>query len=135
MATRIAVSAQNAACDGIVDLLDAGSGAGTIKVYSGSQPATPGTAPTGTLLATFTCADPAFGAASTGVATLAGTPLSTTGAATGTAGWFRAADSAGNAVFDGSVGTSGAQLNLNSLSITTGGTVQITSGTATIPAS
>lgn len=133
MASRLSTGSQNAACDAIVDRLDAGAAAGTIKVYSGSQPTTANDAATGTLLATFTLGDPAFGSAAAGVASLLGVPLSATAVATGTAGWFRAADSDGNTVFDGSVGTSGAQLNLNSLSITSGGTVQITSGTATMP--
>lgn len=134
MPFTISTAARNAVADTLVDLLDAGAGAGTIKIYTGSQPAGPGTAPTGTLLATFTLSDPAFGSASTGVATL-GSVSSVSAVATGTAGWFRAADSDGTAVFDGTVGTSGAQLNLNTTSIVSGGTVSITSGTVTAPAS
>ena len=79
MATRLPTAARNAACDAVVDLLDAGAGAGTIKIYTGSQPASANDAASGTLLATITLSDPAFGAASTGVATMAGTPLSGTG--------------------------------------------------------
>jgi hypothetical protein len=134
MAFRIPTSVRNAACDAIVDLLDAGAGAATIEVRSGSQPATANDAATGTLLATFTLADPAFGAASSGVANLASTPRTTTGAAAGTAGWFRAKDSSGNTVFDGSVGTSGADMNLNTLTISVGVSVELTSGTVTMPA-
>lgn len=132
MATRISTAARNAACNGVVDLLDAGTGAGTIKIYTGTQPTDPQTAATGTLLATFTLANPAFGNAATGAATL-NTVASVTAAATGTAGWFRAADGSGNAVHDGAVGTSGSELNLNSTTITSGGTVSITSGTVTMP--
>jgi len=134
MAFRIPTAVRNAACDAIVDALDAGAGAATIEVRSGSQPATANDAATGTLLATFTLADPAFGAASGGVANLASTPRSTTGAAAGTAGWFRAKDSNGATVFDGSVGTSGADMNLNTLTISVGVSVEITSGTVTMPA-
>ncbi|BCJ64144.1 hypothetical protein [Polymorphospora rubra] len=61
MPTRISTAARNAAADGIVDLVDGGSGPGVIRVYTGSQPAGPGSAPTGTLLAQFTLSDPAFG--------------------------------------------------------------------------
>lgn len=136
MTIRLAATARNAACDAIVDRLDLGPAGPTFKIYTGSQPATADTAESGTLLATITGdATAAFGAASAGVATLDATPvLSTTGVAAGTAGWFRAEDSTGANVFDGSVGTSGADLNLNTVSITTGGTVEITAGTFTIPA-
>jgi hypothetical protein len=47
--------------------------------------------------------------------------------ATGTASWFRITDSAGNAVVDGDVGTSGSDLNLNTVSITSGVQVSVTS--------
>ncbi|WP_188188034.1 hypothetical protein [Nonomuraea sp. SYSU D8015] len=134
MAFRIPTAVRNAACDAIVDALDAGAGAATIEVRSGSQPASANDAAGGTVLATFTLADPAFGAAANGVANLASTPRSTTGSAAGTAGWFRAKDSSGNTVFDGSVGTSGADMNLNTLTISVGVTVELTSGTVTMPA-
>lgn len=133
MATRISTAARNAACDAIVDLLDAGAGAGTLKIYTGSQPASAQDAETGTLLATFTLPDPVFGAAATGVAT-ANAISNATGAAAGTAGWFRAEDSTGANVIDGSVGTSGADLNLNTTTISVGLTVSITSWTVTMPA-
>jgi hypothetical protein len=132
MALRIATSARNAAADAVVDLVDAGAGAGTLRIYTGSQPATPNTAATGTLLATVTLVDPAFGSAATGVATLAD-PGAVTGAADGTAGWFRIYDSNSNAVLDGACGTSGAELNLNTLTISTGVSFDITGGTITMP--
>lgn len=135
MALRISTSARNASCDAVVDLLDAGAGAATIDVRTGSQPANPNTAATGTILATFTLADPAFGSAATGVATLAGTPRSTTGLAAGTAGWFRAMDSTGAAVIDGAVTATGGggELELNTTTVSVGVSLQITSGTITAP--
>lgn len=143
MPLRINTAARNAACDAVVDLVDGGSGAGMIRIYSGSQPATPATSPSGTLLAEFTCSDPAFGSASTGVATLDITPaLTDTGITDGTAGWFRILDSTeaagtGLGIIDGSVTATGGggQLTLNSTSIATGVNVEITSGTVTMPAS
>lgn len=134
MAIALATAARNAACNGIVDLADAGGGAGTIKVYTGSSPG-PNTAVTGTLLATFTLAATAFGNASTGTATLASTPRSTTGAAAGTAGYFRMADSTGAAIMDGTVGAtgSGADLELNTTTVSVGLALDITSGTITVP--
>jgi hypothetical protein len=143
MATRISTAARNAMCDALVDLLDGGSGPGVIRVYTGAQPAGPGSAPTGTLLAEFTLSDPAFGSAAVGVATLDVTPaLTDVGLADGTAGWFRALDSteaagSGLGVLDGSVTATGGggQLELNTVTISTGVDVEITAGTVTVPAS
>jgi hypothetical protein len=136
MATRLATTPRNAACDAVVDLLDAGSGAATIKIYTGTQPTTANDAVAGTLLATVTLSDPAFGSSATGVATLAGTPISATGVAAGTAGWARFADSTGATVMDGSVTATGGggQIELATTTISVGVTVQITSGTVTMPA-
>lgn len=134
MTLRLANAVRSAAADGAVDRLDAGAGAATIKVYTGAQPATPASAPTGTLLLTFTLNDPAFGSAVNGVAALDVTPaLTALGAAAGTAGWFRAADSDGNAVFDGACGTAGAELNLTTTAVTVGLEVGISSGSYTQP--
>lgn len=135
MATRIATSARNAAADAVVDLLDAGSGAGYIEIRTGTQPATPATSASGTLLATLTLSDPAFGAASSGTATAATITGDSSADATGTAGWFRAYDSTGAAVIDGSVTATGGggDMTLSSTSIVAGGTVDITSWTVTMP--
>lgn len=137
MAVRLSTAVVNAMCDAAVDYVDAGAGVGTIKVYTGSQPATANDAVTGTLLATFNCQDPAFGSATAGVATLAGTPLTTTGLAAGTAGYFRCATSTPGSVFDGSVTATGGggQLELNTTTISVGVTAEVTSGTFTMPAS
>jgi hypothetical protein len=142
MATRISTAARNAACDGVVDLVDVG-GPGFIRIYTGAQPAGPDTVPSGTLLAEFTLSNPAFTAAVAGVATLDVTPaLTDTGITDGTAGWFRmltAAEAAGDGqgVLDGSVTATGGggQLELNTVTISTGVDVEITSGTVTMPAS
>ena len=135
MADRISVAAANAACDAVVDLLDADASAATIQIRSGAQPATVDTAASGTLLATLTCSATAFGAATGGVATAAAITSDTNAAATGTAGYFRALDGAGTAVIDGDVGTAGSSMNLNTTSITIGGTVAVTSWTVTMPVS
>lgn len=134
MTHRLAAGSRSAAADAVVDRVDAGSGPGTLKVYSGSQPATPATSPSGTLLATFTLNDPAYGSASTGVAALSVSPaLSTTGVAAADAGWFRVADSDGTAVFDGACGTSGQELNLSTVTVSVGLTITISSGSYTQP--
>lgn len=133
--TIISVAARNAMCDALVDLLDVG-GAGSIKIYTGTQPAGPGTAVSAqVLLGTLPLSATAFGSASSGVATAAAITSDTTADATGTATWFRAASGAGTAVIDGSVGTSSADLILDSVSIIAGGTIAVTSWTITMPAS
>ena len=136
MAIRLAAATRNAAADAVVDLIDAGPAAGTLKIYTGSQPATGDTAESGTLLATVTLGDPAFGSASAGVATGAD-PAAVTGVAAGTAGWFRIEDSTGANVFDGSVTATGGggDLTLSTTTISVGLSVDITSLTVTMPAS
>ncbi len=132
MAIRLPTASRNAAADAVVDRADAGSGAGTIDIRTGGQPTSANDAATGTLLATITLADPAFGAATGGVTTLDADPdLETTGLADGTPGWFRMKDSDGGTVLDGAVGS---DLTLSAGTIATGATVRITSGTVTMPA-
>lgn len=132
MALSLSVARRNAAVDATVDALD-GASAGLLKVYSGTRPANPDTAPTASevVLADFTLPNPAFGAAASGSAAL-NSVTSVSASATGTATWFRATNSAGTAVFDGNVGTSGSDLNLNSTSISTGVTVSISSGSVSM---
>lgn len=134
---RLSTAAQNALANALETLIDADVGAGTIKVYSGTQPATANTGLSGnTLLATFTLDDPAFGSASSGVITLGGTPRTTTGAAAGTAVWARCADNSGDTVFDCDVsGTGGGgTIQLNTTTVSVGVNLSITSGSVTMPA-
>ena len=139
MTIRLATATRNAACDGIVDRADAGSGAGTIEIRTGSQPASANDSASGSLLATVTLDDPAFDGAGTGAAgaaSLLGVPIAATGAADGTAGWFRMKDSSGATVLDGSVTVTGGggDLQLNTVTISTGVDFELTSGSITVPA-
>lgn len=137
MATRLPTAARNAATNSVTALADADVGAGSIQIRTGAQPANANDAASGTLLATVTLADPAFGASVVGVATLDTTPvLTTTGVAAGTAGWFRMLDNSGDTVLDGSVTVTGGggELELNTTTISIGLTVEITAGTLTTPA-
>lgn len=120
---------RNAACDAIVDLVDGGAAAGTIEIKSAAS-TTAGTSE----VATLTFSDPAFGAAATGVAT-ANSITADSSATGGTASDYTVFDSDGTAIWQGSVGTSGADLNLSSTSIGEGDTVSISSFTLTVPAS
>lgn len=135
MTTRLATATQNAMADAVAARADSGTGAATIKVYTGGQPASANSAVTGTLLATFTCDDPAFDPSAGGVIDLVTVPLASTGVANGTAGWFRLAASDGATVLDGAAGiaASGAELILNTATISIGVDVEVTSGTITQP--
>lgn len=111
-----------------------GSGA-NLKIYSGTQPATPETAiGAQVLLATLNVSGAFAAAAASGVLTANafsnGTGTAGAGAGT-TATWFRLETSGGTARIDGTVGISGCDLNLNNTSIATGQTVSVTSFTLT----
>lgn len=123
-------AAANAAMNARVDLLNSGK----LRIYDGTRPATVDTAvSTQTLLAELTLGNPAFGDASDGVATAEAITKDSAANATGTAAWFRILTSADAAMFDGTVGTSGCDLNLASVSIAAGVEVSITSLKLTQP--
>ncbi len=121
-----ATGAINAEADNVGALLNTGY----LRIYSGTQPANANAALSGnTLLAELRFASTAFGSAVAGLATAAAIS-SVTAAATGTATFFRALKSDGTtAVMDGSVGTSGCDLNINSTAISSGATVSVSSFT------
>lgn len=135
MAIRPSVAARNAMANAVAALVDAGPAAGTLKIYSGAQPANGDAAETGTLLATVNLTDPAYGAASSGTVA-AGDPPAVTGVAAGTAGWFRVEDSTGGNVYDGSVTATGGggDLTLATTTISVGLSVDITAMSLTAPA-
>lgn len=109
--------------------IDAGSGPGLIKIYSGTMPATVTTALTSqVLLATLTFADPC-GTITDGVLTMDAITQDASADATGIAAWARITDSNGNIVMDINVSTTGGSgaLQMNTTSIVAGGPVLITS--------
>jgi uncharacterized glyoxalase superfamily protein PhnB len=125
-----------------VDAVAALCNSGTLKIYTGSQPTDANTAlGAQTLLATLTLSSTAFAASSASgsagskiVTATANTITDDSSAdATGTAAWFRVLKSNGTSiVMDGSVGTSGCDLNLATTSIVSGADVAITSFTITM---
>lgn len=135
MAFRLSTDTRNKACDAIVDDIDAGSGAGTIAIRTGTQPTNVGDADTGTLLGTLTFSDPAFGSASTGTATASTITSDTNADASGTAGHFRIKDSDANIVADGTCGQGSGDLSFDNSTIVAGGTIAISSFTVTVPIS
>lgn len=131
---------------------------GFIAIYSGSQPSTPDAAATGTLLCVIysdgatASAGLEFDAPVANVLSKAAAETwSGVAVASGTAGWFRyfqlVTDAAtsltqgtdddtstkSNARLDGSVGVSGADLNISSTSIVSGATQTVSSFSVTMP--
>lgn len=127
MALGYDVSIRNAQLDAVTTRAGASA---LLRFYDGSRPATGGTATT--KLAELTCNATFAPGASSGVLTLNAITSDTSADATGTATWFRIVKSDGTTfVMDGSVGTSGSDLNMNSTSFTAGGSVAVTSFTIT----
>lgn len=135
MAYRLSTDTRNKACDAIVDDIDAGSGAGTLAVRTGTQPANVGDSDTGTLLGTLTFSDPAFGSASTGVATASAITSDTNADASGTAGHFRIKDSDANIHSDGTCGQGSGDMNFDNNVIVAGGTIACSSMSISVPVS
>jgi hypothetical protein len=141
MASNLFLSdaAAKAGCDAVAALANSG----TIKVYAGTQPTDANTAVGAqTLLATLTFGATAFGASAASGTTPSRKATATANAisddtsadATGTATWFRCLKSDGTTVImDGSVGTTGADLNLATTSLVAGVDVSITSFTLSQP--
>jgi hypothetical protein len=138
---KINTAARNAACNAIVDLIDAGTGAGRLEIRVGSPPTNLTDASSGNELATLTFSATAFGAAGAsiaGLATAATITSETDAPNSGDAGYFRvyagaAADTA--ALFQGTAGNSGdtPDMVFDNKSIVAGGTVACSSMTFTIP--
>lgn len=134
--TNISIASAKAAVDAVVDLIDVGAGANArIRIYDGTQPASPDVALSGqTLLAEIDLGTATiFSAAATQTnsatanasAILPKTDTSADG--TGTATWFRAvnADSTPVALIDGTVGTTGTDMTLDNTSIVAGQEIRL----------
>lgn len=124
--------------DAIVDSFDTGTAA-VINIYDSTVPADADTAlGAQVLLAQLTMDATAFGAAAdnnpNAIATAAAITDDSSANATGTATFFRVLTQDGGTVrCQGTVGTSSADLILNTVSITSGSTVSITAFTITLP--
>lgn len=107
---------------------------GFLRIYDGVQPASGDAAPTANehLLAELRFAASSFAPPAAGVITAS--PMQPVAAILGgTATWFRALKSDGSTpVMDGNVGTSGANLNLNSVQLTQNAQVSINSFVHTV---
>jgi hypothetical protein len=130
---RLTNLAANTEANSICTLLNNG----WIDIRDGSQPATADTAvTTQVLLASLRINATACGAASLGVATFNAITSDASADATGTASWARLYESDHTtAVYDGSVCTSGCDLNFATVSFVSGAVISISSMTFTAPKS
>lgn len=139
MTIRLSTNARNSMLGGpgLLPTIDVDAGPAKLTLYSGPQPATADTAPTGTLLATITLNDPSFAAPVGGNLVMDNTPVPTgIGVAAGTAGWARLSDQSGDSVLDGSVSASGGggDFEIGTTTISIGLEIPLESGTITMPA-
>ena len=124
MAVTLTTAARNAAADAVVDLIDGGTGDATGDIaFSTSAPAT---------LCICTMTNPAFGSASSGVATAAAITTGTATAA-GTCALALFRNRANAEIFRCAVGTSGSDINLSSVTIAINDTIAVSSLTYTQP--
>lgn len=131
MALGMVAALRNNRLDRITALIDAGAAGGKLKIYNGARPATGGTATT--LLGTLTFSVTSAPAASGGVLTFNAVTADSSADATSTATWARITDSDDNFVMDLNVGAtgSGADIELSTTSIVTGGVISVSSATIT----
>lgn len=134
----MSIIAAKAALDAATALVN-GGGTGHLYIRSGAPPATTLTADSGTLGATLTMNATAFAASTSltanGLATATANAITsdTNAAASITAGHFRMKSGAGTVIFQGTCGTSSADMILNTTTITTADTVACTSFVITLP--
>ena len=126
---KYSASLKNAKLDQITSKVGA---SGLLRIYDGSQPASPDTAVTSqTKLAELTTNASAFAGSASGGVLTANAVSSANAVASGTASWFRLCKSDATAVIDGTVGTSGTDLIIDNTSINSGQQVSVSSLTIT----
>jgi hypothetical protein len=128
MAAGYAVALRNAQLDAIVTFAGAGA---LLRIYNGARPATGGTATT--LLAELTCGA-TLGTVADGVLTFGSVTQDSSANNAGDASWFRIVKSDGTThVMDGTVTVTGGggQMEVVSLTITSGQPVSLSSFTIT----
>ena len=128
---KIVTTTRNAMVDAITTAVGA---SGLLKIYDGAQPTTVATALGAQVLLAQLALSATFApAAASGVLTANAITQDSSADATGTAAWYSLQTSAAVRVVEGTVAASGADLNLNTVSIVLGGPVAVTSFTYTAP--
>lgn len=117
-------STRNAIADAVVDRIDLGTGtsSGRLKLLTSGD----------AVLVSLPMSSTAFGSASSGTAT-ANAITTTNATGTGTAAKFTVVDRDDNIIFQGTVGTSGADLTITNTSINSGDPISVTSLTYSAP--
>lgn len=130
MSVQLSTLARNAKLDAITTIIGSSP---LLRIYNGTPPANVGTALSGnTLLAELAMSATPFPASSAGVLTANAITTESSANNTGTASFYRVYKSDGTtAEIQGTVATSGADLNLNTTSIVAGGPVAVSSFTYT----
>lgn len=128
MSVQWSTATRNGRLDAVTTVV---GNAGLLRIYTGSLPADCATAASGTKLAEFTLGSPFAGSAASGA--LSPTlPAAVAAVAGGTAGYWRVYKSDGTTCCaQGTVGTSSSDLILNTLTIVSGGTVNVSAWTWT----
>lgn len=124
---RLASSLKDVVLQAIIDAVDGGPAAGTIKFYTAPMPATVDTAiTTQTLLGTLTCTDPCATIISH-VMTFGTITADASADATGAAAWARVTTSEGVAILDLDVTGIGAggTVQMNTTAVVAGGPISM----------
>jgi hypothetical protein len=118
MAIQFSTTVRNARLDQIETTIGTSA---VIRIFTGSPPANCAAADSGTILATVNCPSDWMAAASGGSKAKSGTWEDLSADNTGTAGYFRVYDSGVTTChMQGTVGTSGTDMTVNSTSFTSG---------------
>lgn len=125
MTVQLSVAVRNAMLDALETAIGTSA---VIKIRTGAPPASCATADAGTVLATINCAADWAAAASGGTKSFSNLPLIDTSAdATGVAGYYRVYASDGTTChMQGTVGTSGTDMVVDSTNFTAGQQFSIT---------
>lgn len=125
MALTLETVLRNVLADAIDNEINTGAGTATLQFEDSGD----------TEIATINLQNPAFGAAAAGVITLQGVPLEDSNATGGTVAQFSIYDRDSTKQLEGTVATSGADINISNTVVAATDTVELTSLTITVPAS
>ncbi len=124
MALTLETGLQNDLANQIDDSVNTGGGTANMKFENAAD----------VELATINFQNPAFGGAAAGVITLQGTPLEDNNTDAGTIEHFSIYARSGTKQLEGTVALAGGDINITSLLIASGETLELTSFSITVPA-
>lgn len=125
MALTLETLLRNALADAVDTAINTGGGTSNLKFETSGDAE----------VATIDFQNPAFGAAVGGVIALQGVPLQDGSATGGTIAQFSIYDRGAAKLLEGTVATSGADINITSVVVAATETVELTALTITVPAS